>query len=887
MGPLSAMSETSQSDAAAEARSSHEQPPSHSAGHSADVASSAMSGDDRGASTGEHANGTGESGGDESGTAPMDISNLSVREDDDDEEEASKAGPVGDGWDTPADTPPSQSPGGERGDQHTADGEGPAASGATTGKTRRASVLSSSSSSTTAPTFGGSQPISGTFGGGGGGTADSEGPSASSSRTGRRKAARLGSFQGTPAAGEAPPSNSADPPDAGDADVSAPAAAPASSAHHVDIVSYPSSDLLRLLAALLEQIAHANDERNARVAAGASTPGGPATTGATAAAGAPSATPSEAQDTVMGKDSDGGAGGDGGQAEADWRRGRFDAAPLNSPITPRHRKRFPGGPGGPGILDNALASSETPDEGDGQAEADEATDEEHADEMPLTPGMDLLRETASGGGVEGFMPSLGGTHQPQPLSRRRGSSFLRNKRNDDGTIPLASRRTGTSLASGPAPPASSTGSNLPSSAPGSRPGTASNASSGSSSPATAMRPPPAPTGNSPSPSSNPLVQNETPMSSLLTASAVAFSSPNATLCFHARNVPSISIEAYLQRILKYCPTTNEVFLALLVYFDRMARIGLEAQRLGLPKDQAATQEQSDAQGESANANKLFAIDSFNVHRLVIAGVTVASKFFSDVFYTNSRYAKVGGLPLHELNQLELQFLLLNDFRLKIPVDELQRYADQLILYWVGRNGTSNPAAAATASSSRPPSQRPRPRSPCAAPPAPTPQPMPTSSAPSMRIETPPLTQSGMDAANSQAGDPGAGAEATASPSHSYPAHLAHSSRSSSTHQQPSQSQQQGAESQATPSVKPFATGSYSGPASAVRSSSATRPSPRRPQSVRSHPSTSSSFSSSTVTPGTPSTTRTTGSSGRSSDDEYGATDRFGAAAAYGDAMDED
>lgn len=36
----------------------------------------------------------------------------------------------------------------------------------------------------------------------------------------------------------------------------------------------------------------------------------------------------------------------------------------------------------------------------------------------------------------------------------------------------------------------------------------------------------------------------------------------------------------------------------------------------------------------------FAIDSFNVHRLVIAGVTVASKFFSDVFYTNSRYAKV-------------------------------------------------------------------------------------------------------------------------------------------------------------------------------------------------------------------------------------------------------
>ncbi|KIM26324.1 hypothetical protein M408DRAFT_53734, partial [Serendipita vermifera MAFF 305830] len=76
----------------------------------------------------------------------------------------------------------------------------------------------------------------------------------------------------------------------------------------------------------------------------------------------------------------------------------------------------------------------------------------------------------------------------------------------------------------------------------------------------------------------------------------------------------------------------------------------------------------------------FAIDSYNVHRLVIAGVTVASKFFSDVFYTNSRYAKVGGLPQGELNALELQFLLLNDFALVIPPEELARYAAQLISY---------------------------------------------------------------------------------------------------------------------------------------------------------------------------------------------------------------
>lgn len=42
------------------------------------------------------------------------------------------------------------------------------------------------------------------------------------------------------------------------------------------------------------------------------------------------------------------------------------------------------------------------------------------------------------------------------------------------------------------------------------------------------------------------------------------------------------------------------------------------------------------------------VDSFNIHRLVIAGVTCASKFFSDVFYTNSREViaqrQGGGMP---------------------------------------------------------------------------------------------------------------------------------------------------------------------------------------------------------------------------------------------------
>lgn len=49
--------------------------------------------------------------------------------------------------------------------------------------------------------------------------------------------------------------------------------------------------------------------------------------------------------------------------------------------------------------------------------------------------------------------------------------------------------------------------------------------------------------------------------------------------------------------------------------------------------------------------------------------------------TNPYSPKVGGLPIHELNHLELQFLLLNDFRLSVPVDELEAYGSMLVEFY--------------------------------------------------------------------------------------------------------------------------------------------------------------------------------------------------------------
>jgi hypothetical protein len=161
---------------------------------------------------------------------------------------------------------------------------------------------------------------------------------------------------------------------------------------------------------------------------------------------------------------------------------------------------------------------------------------------------------------------------------------------------------------------------------------------------------------------------------------------HSVLAFHGKNVPAITILSYLSRIHKYCPTTFEVFLSLLVYFDRMTeRVNdmvtrsEEARRHGaaqthsrtssLPPSQADVSMRDEDETDSDLADDddddedmggkvitaaaehhvangpstYFVVDSFNIHRLIIAGVTCSSKFFSDVFYTNSRYAKVSSL----------------------------------------------------------------------------------------------------------------------------------------------------------------------------------------------------------------------------------------------------
>ncbi|ORX89200.1 cyclin-domain-containing protein [Basidiobolus meristosporus CBS 931.73] len=125
-------------------------------------------------------------------------------------------------------------------------------------------------------------------------------------------------------------------------------------------------------------------------------------------------------------------------------------------------------------------------------------------------------------------------------------------------------------------------------------------------------------------------------------------------CFHSRSIPTIGVEEYLLRILKYTPFNNECLLSALIYLDRIVRCS---------KETASP----------------FAINSYNIHRLLVTGIVIASKYSSDVYFTNSRYAQVAGITLGDLNALELEFLFLSKFDLMVHPLDLLKFGNHLLL----------------------------------------------------------------------------------------------------------------------------------------------------------------------------------------------------------------
>ena len=95
--------------------------------------------------------------------------------------------------------------------------------------------------------------------------------------------------------------------------------------------------------------------------------------------------------------------------------------------------------------------------------------------------------------------------------------------------------------------------------------------------------------------------------------------------FTSKIEPIISIQNYIQRIIKYSRVEESTLILSMIYIDRLCKFsGLE-------------------------------INKFNVHRLVSSSILLAIKFNEDNFFSNDYYSKIMGLSLSDLNKLEKEF----------------------------------------------------------------------------------------------------------------------------------------------------------------------------------------------------------------------------------------
>mmetsp|Transcript_43669 Transcript_43669/g.68382 ORF Transcript_43669/g.68382 Transcript_43669/m.68382 type:complete len:225 (-) Transcript_43669:133-807(-) len=124
--------------------------------------------------------------------------------------------------------------------------------------------------------------------------------------------------------------------------------------------------------------------------------------------------------------------------------------------------------------------------------------------------------------------------------------------------------------------------------------------------------------------------------------------PSRVTVFHGQRPPNISVRAYIERVRTFSGCSPCCFILGLYYLEQLK-----------------------------NLDPAYKLNSFNLHRLLITAVMVATKFVDDFYFSNNYWSKVGGIPNSELNGLELEFLFLTNFNLHIKRDGYDKFVQEL------------------------------------------------------------------------------------------------------------------------------------------------------------------------------------------------------------------
>ena len=113
--------------------------------------------------------------------------------------------------------------------------------------------------------------------------------------------------------------------------------------------------------------------------------------------------------------------------------------------------------------------------------------------------------------------------------------------------------------------------------------------------------------------------------------------------FISKKIPNISLFDYIERLLKYSKTFNEIIIIILIYLDTIC------------------------------AKNKINLNYYNIHKFILAAFISAIKFYEDDYYSLNYYAKLGGVSKKELINLEYEFLNLMEFQLFVNQELYEKY----------------------------------------------------------------------------------------------------------------------------------------------------------------------------------------------------------------------
>ncbi|ODQ53582.1 hypothetical protein SAICODRAFT_6842 [Saitoella complicata NRRL Y-17804] len=130
--------------------------------------------------------------------------------------------------------------------------------------------------------------------------------------------------------------------------------------------------------------------------------------------------------------------------------------------------------------------------------------------------------------------------------------------------------------------------------------------------------------------------------------------------FWSKAPVGIGLEGYLRRIHTYCPMSTAVYIAVGRYLHRL---------VNPPTTPIFSSPSSDSSiSSTASTNTPISVTPLNIHRLALASLRLAQKFFEDKIHSQGRFAKVGGVAVRELGRLEVGLLFLLEWEVGLGGD---------------------------------------------------------------------------------------------------------------------------------------------------------------------------------------------------------------------------